>query len=88
MKDPPSLTTPPEPHPPGGATRAFVDGIEGDTARLLMGEEVFEIPAALLPEAAQEGSWIEIAVIPPPADDTEERRRRLGADDLGGDIEL
>jgi hypothetical protein len=72
-------------------TRAFVDSLEDDAAQLLVGEEAFTVPRALLPPGAAEGSWIRIAVtlIPrPPEDDTEARRRRLGADDPGGDIKL
>jgi hypothetical protein len=72
-------------------TRVFVDALEGESARLLLGEEAFTVPRAVVPADAVEGSWIRItmAVIPRPAgDDTDERRRRLGAEDPGGDIEL
>ena len=72
-------------------TRAFVDAVEGESARLLIGEDAFTVPRALLPSDVVEGSWLRLAVtiIPrPPGDDTDERRRRLGADDPGGDIKL
>ena len=71
-------------------SRAFVDALEGATARLLVGEEAFEIPVGLLPEGAREGTWLEItvAIVSAPPDDTERRRRRLAADDPGDDIEL
>jgi hypothetical protein len=71
-------------------TPAFVDAVEDEVARLLVGEQAFTVPRALLPAGAGEGSWVKIgiAVIPAPPDDSEERRRRLGAGDPGGDIEL
>ena len=52
--------------------RLFVDAIEGERARLLLGEEAFEIPARLLPEGAKEGSWVSVslALVPAPSDET------------------
>jgi hypothetical protein len=71
-------------------TIAFVDALEDDVVRLLIGGEAFTVPRALLPAGAGEGSWIALwsAVVPAPPGDTEERRRRLGQDDPGGDIDL
>lgn len=71
-------------------TRAFVDEIDGGVARLLVGEEPFTIPRALLPGEAREGAWvvITIAVAAAPPDDTERKRKRLAKDDPGGDIKL
>lgn len=73
-------------------TRVFVDAIEDDDARVLVGEEPFSIPVAWLPEGIREGEFVELSAVvvpaPPSADDTEERRRRLAKDDPGGDIEL
>lgn len=71
-------------------TDAFVDALEDEAARLLVGEEAVTVPRALLPAGAVEGSWVRIAVsvVPAPPDDTEARRRRLGQADPGGDIEL
>ena len=71
-------------------TSAFVDDLEDQVARLLVGDHAFTVPRTLLPAEAGEGSWVRIgvAVIPPPPGDTEERRRDLGRGDPGGDIEL
>jgi hypothetical protein len=72
--------------------RIFVDGIDGDRARVVLGGDVFEVPLAMLPPGAREGWWIRIAAerCPPPADaeaaDAELRRR--AAKDPGGDIKL
>jgi hypothetical protein len=68
----------------------FVDSIEGDVARLLLGDEAFEIPARLLPEGAKGGSWLRpsFALAPAPPDEGAAIRRRLGRDDDGGDIKL
>jgi hypothetical protein len=73
-------------------TRAFVDAVERGRARLLVGEEAFTVPVALLPRGAREGRWISlvVALAAPPADaaDAEVRRRRLARDDDGGDLKL
>lgn len=71
-------------------TRAFVDEVEDEVARLLVGDQAFTLPRSLLPTGAREGSWVEItmAPAPPPPDDTEARRKRLGRRDPGGDIKL
>jgi hypothetical protein len=71
------------------ATDLFVDAVEAGRARLLLGEEAFSVPVALLPEGAREGSWIRLAatVIPPPSD-PDVLRRKLGGDDPGGPIKL
>lgn len=70
----------------------FVDAIEGDSARLLLGTEAFTVPARLLPAGAKEGSWLRpsFALAPAPPDDgaSAALRRRLGRDDDGGDIKL
>jgi hypothetical protein len=70
-------------------TTLFVDTIEEGSARLLLGERAFNVPAALLPEDAREGSWVELSarVVPPPSD-PDERRRQMGNDDPGGPIRL
>jgi hypothetical protein len=70
-------------------TALFVDAIENERARLMLGEESFTVPAALLPEDAREGSWVRLAasVIPPPTD-PDALRRKLGAGDPGGPIKL
>jgi hypothetical protein len=68
----------------------FIDSIEGDRARLLLGDEAFEVPMALLPPGAKEGSWLRLSLelTAPPPDDAEALRRKLGRDDDGGDIKL
>jgi hypothetical protein len=71
-------------------TRAFVDAIDADVARLLAGERAFTLPLALLPAGVREGDWVELTIAraPAPPDDTEARRARLSRDDPGGDIDL
>jgi hypothetical protein len=71
-------------------TRAFVDAVEADVARLLVGEQAFTLPLALLPAGVREGDWVEITIArtQAPPDDTEARRARLSRDDPGGDIDL
>ena len=72
--------------------RLFVDEIAGPTARLLLGEHAFTIPARLLPRGAREGSWVTatfaIAAAPPGEQAAAALRRKLAADDDGGDIKL
>lgn len=72
------------------ATRLFVDAVDDDTARVLLGERVFTIPAELLPAGASEGDWVELSVgvIPSPPSEAEEIRERLAKDDPGGPIKL
>jgi len=88
-KDASPPSTPPR--APAGA-RLFVDAIEAGHARLLLGQDSFEVPARLLPRCAKEGSWLlatfEIASAPPEEAEAEARRKRLGQDDDGGDIKL
>jgi hypothetical protein len=71
-------------------TVAFVDAVEDQVARLLIGDRAVDFPRALLPVGAREGSWVKIgvAVIPPPPDNTQARRQRMGEGDPGGDISL
>ena len=72
------------------AALLFIDAIEGDRARVLMGIEAFTVPTRLLPEGATEGSWLRLSLrrALPPSDDSDAVRRRLGHDDDGGDIKL
>ena len=73
-------------------TRAFVDGIEDRTARLVIEERTVHLPRALLPPKAREGSWVEIVIElidPPPSEkEAEKIRDKLAADDDGGDLKL
>ena len=68
----------------------FVDSIDGAHARLLRGEEAFDVPVRLLPAGAKEGTWLSLSLKPPGAvpDEGEQLRRKLRRDDDGGDIKL
>ena len=70
----------------------FVDAVDNGRARLLFGRDAFDVPAALLPRGAREGSWIrwsmELAPAPPGDDQASALRAKLGRDDDGGDIDL
>jgi hypothetical protein len=76
----------------GGETGAlvFVDAIDGDHARLLLGVDAFEVPLRLLPAGVREGSWLRLSMkeAPAPPDEGAAIREKLGRDDGGGDIEL
>jgi hypothetical protein len=76
--------------PQGRITRLFVDEIEDEDARVLLGEHAFMVPASLLPAGVGEGDWVELSVrvIPAPPGDTESRRQRLARDDPGGTVKL
>ncbi len=69
----------------------FVDAVENGRARLLLGRDAFEVPVALLPRGAREGSWLRwsLALAPAPPDDEQGAalRAKLGRDDDGGDID-
>jgi hypothetical protein len=68
----------------------FVDAIEAGHARLMLGQEAFDVPQRLLPRGTREGAWVRIALTtaPAPRDDAAAIRAKLGADDDGGDIKL
>lgn len=70
--------------------RLFVDAIEDDRARLLLGVEAFDLPARLLPEGAKEGCWVSVSLtlVGAPPDDAAAIRRQLSSDDDGGVIKL
>jgi hypothetical protein len=75
--------------PESKATAVFVDAVEEGHARLLAGSDVFTIPAALLPDGAGEGTWLQLALtVTPPQADPDALRRKLGSDDPGGPIKL
>jgi len=73
-----------------GEPLLFVDAIEGDFARLLLGVEAFDVPTRLLPKEARAGSWLRLSlqVTEPPPDEGAAIRTRLGRGDDGGDIKL
>jgi hypothetical protein len=68
----------------------FIDEIDEGRARLVLDEEVFTIPARLLPKGARAGKWIRlsIGVVPAPPSRAAAIRRRLAKDDPGGPIKL
>ena len=74
------------------STRAFIDAIDGDVARVIAEGIAISLPRSALPVGATEGQWMEwtTRIIPPPAETshTEEERRRMSKDDDGGDIKL
>jgi hypothetical protein len=70
-------------------TAVFVDAVEDGRARLLLGSDAFTVPAALLPDDAGEGSWLQLSTtVTPPQADPDALRRKLGRDDPGGPIKL
>ena len=70
--------------------RLFVDAIEDDRARLLLGVEAFDVPKRLLPEGTKEGCWVSVSLtlVAAPPDDAAAIRRQLSSDDDGGVIKL
>ena len=76
--------------PPPGDVLLFVDAIEAKSARLLLGEDAFDVPARLLPAGTKEGAWLRLSLkaAPAPPDEGEQLRRQLRRDDGGGDIKL
>jgi hypothetical protein len=81
--------TPKATPPKAKTTSVFVDAVENGRARLLLGDEAFTVPAALLPDDASEGTWLKLSTaVTPPEADPEALRRRLGRDDPGGPIKL
>ncbi len=82
------MTQPPT-GPKSRTTSVFVDAVERGRARLLLGDDAFSVPAALLPDDAREGSWLTLTMrLAPPQADPETLRRKLGADDPGGPLKL
>jgi hypothetical protein len=81
--------TPKPPPPRSKTTPVFVDAVEDGHARLLAGDDAFTVPAALLPDGAGEGSWLQLSLtMTPPQADPDALRRKLGRDDPGGPIKL
>ncbi len=79
------------------ADQVYVDGIEGEIARLLIvdarGEwQPFHLPLRVLPPGLKENTWLVLhsrSQPPPPwADSVRSLRARLGRDDDGGDFSL
>jgi hypothetical protein len=86
------MTPTPTPTDPKSRTSfVFVDSVqvEEGRARLLLGDDAFTVPAALLPDDAREGSWLQVtSTLAPPQADPDALRRKLGRDDPGGPIKL
>jgi hypothetical protein len=84
------MTKTPSATPPATRTSAvFVDAVEDGRARLLLGDDAFTVPAALLPDGAGEGTWLKVTTtVTPPQADPDALRRKLGAGDPGGPIKL
>jgi hypothetical protein len=79
------------------ADRVYVDGIEGELARLLIvdaqGEwRPYHLPLRVLPSGLKENTWISLHSAPQPEPPWAERvrglRARLGRDDDGSDFSL
>jgi hypothetical protein len=68
----------------------FVDAIEDDEVRVLLGEQRHVLPRALLPPGAREGSWLRLALAPSQkvGEEIEARRARLLRSDPGGKVKL
>jgi hypothetical protein len=88
----PHKPRPEGPNAPGAAPPdlLFVDAIEGERARVLWGQEAFDMPARLLPAGTREGGWLRISLSPAPAppDEGAALREKLIRGDDGGDIKL
>ena len=81
--------TPKATAPKTKTTSIFVDSVENGRARLLLGDDAFTVPAALLPDDAGEGTWLKLsAAVTAPEADPDALRRKLGRDDPGGPIKL
>jgi hypothetical protein len=81
--------TPKSTTPETKTTVVFVDAVEEGRARLLLSDDAFTVPAALLPAGAGEGTWLKLTTtVTPPQADPDALRRKLGRDDPGGPIKL
>jgi hypothetical protein len=79
----------PNPSPTTKTTAVFVDAVEDGRARLMLGDDAFTVPAALLPDGAGEGAWLKLSTtVTPPPSDPDALRRKLGSGDPGGPIKL
>ncbi len=87
---PPAPASAATPGEPAGDALLFVDAIEGDRARLLLGVEAFDVPRRLLPVDAKEGSWVRasFSAAPSPPDEGAALRKKLGGGDDGGNLKL
>lgn len=83
--------------PASPAAQVYVDGIEGDLARLLIVDgagqwQPFHMPLSVLPAGLKDNTWIALhaqPTSPPPfAAGTPSLRARLGSTDDGSDFSL
>ncbi len=76
--------------PAAESVLVFVDAIEDGDAWLVIGEQRYLVPRAVLPPAAREGTWLRFALdrAPPEAHDIEARRAQLMQADPGGNVKL
>ena len=78
------------------SVHAYVDAVEEEVARILLKDKAGEwrghnLPAAVLPAGAGEGSWLELSfkvIAPPEGEAAPKLRDKLGQGDRGGDIVL
>jgi len=70
--------------------RLFIDAIEDDEVRVLLGEEPYRLPRALLPPGAREGTWLHLSLDHSQklGEAIEARRARLSRSDPGGKVKL
>jgi len=80
--------------PPSDRLTAFVDGIEGKVARLLVAGQVLDVSSAQLPSGCREGDTLEVTLSKPrrakksPASLRRPPRPQLTGEDDGGDFSL
>lgn len=78
------------------SVNVYIDAVESDVARVLFQHGADEwrghnLPAAILPAGAKEGSWLKLSLKTIPAPEgmkTPKLRDKLGRRDKGGDIIL
>lgn len=78
------------------SVQAYIDTVESGVARVLLQDADGEwrghsLPAAILPQEAREGSWLEISfkiIAPPEGQKGPKLRDKIGHGDKGGDIVL
>jgi hypothetical protein len=58
----------------------FVDEVEDEVARLVVGDHAFNLPLALLPSDVREGQWLRLSpfLTQSPPSNAESLRQRLG----------
>lgn len=85
------MTAPANDNATSRVTRAFVDSIENDIARLIINAHVLKFPAVILPAGVCEGQWIEIQISQARSEDPDTidaKRKQIAEKDDGNDIKL